>query len=174
MKKRILAISGSIRSNSSNIQIINAVKNLYSNQLDIEIFSSIANLPHFNPDLDNDDLLPEKVKLFRKKIAESDGVLISTPEYIFSIPGCLKSALEWTVGSMVLSEKPLALITASGLGNKAHEELLMIMKTIYGNYQDETQLLISGARLKVNDDGFIDEGTRIAIENLMIHFITMM
>ena len=67
---------------------------------------------------------------FRKSIEEADAVLICTPEYVFSLPGILKNALEWTVSTTVFSDKPTALLTASSSGEKAHESLLLVMKTL--------------------------------------------
>jgi chromate reductase len=52
------------------------------------LFNSIDQLPHFNPDLDN-EAPPESVLRFRQQIQEADGVLICTPEYVFSLPGSL-------------------------------------------------------------------------------------
>ena len=93
-----------------------------------------------------------------RSIAAADGVVICTPEYVFSLPGSLKNAIEWTVSTTVFSNKPVAIITASGLGEKAHEALQLIMKTIEATMLPSTQLLIQGARTKLNDSGeIVDE-----------------
>ena len=92
--------------------------------------------------------MPSEVVDFRKQIEEADGVLICTPEYIFSLPGSLKNALEWTVATTVFDSKPTALIVASALGEHAFQELLLIMKTMSANYNEDTTMLISGIRSK--------------------------
>lgn len=172
-KKKILAIPGSTRTNSSNLQIIHAIANLASIDAEVEVYNKLSGLPHFNPDVD-DDNLPDAVAEFRNKIKEADGVLICTPEYIFSLPGSLKNAIEWTVSTTIFLNKPTALITASGLGDKAHESLQLIMKTVGAAFNDETQLLISGARTKVNSNSeIIDEATLIKVKNLIGAFIRL-
>jgi NAD(P)H-dependent FMN reductase len=101
-------------------------------------------------------------------------VIICTPEYVFSLPGALKNAIEWTVSTTLFSEKPVALITASALGQKAHEALQLIMKTIYARFDEQTQLLISGVRAKIKDTGIVDEGTLQQVRSLVSHFAERM
>ena len=169
--KNILAISGSTRRESSNLQILKDIKSNYKESFNIEIYPSINNLPHFNPDDDNDVSLPPLVKEFREKIAKADGILICTPEYVFSLPGSLKNALEWTIGTILFDKKPVALITASGLGDQAHESLKLIMKTMSARFNEQTQLLIKGARSKLDMNGKInDMDTKERIDILMKSF----
>ena len=75
----------------------------------------IADLPLYDPDLDNDPR-PEPWVRFRREIAEADGVLFVTPEYNRSIPGALKNAIDVgsrPYGKSVFSKKPAAIVTAS-------------------------------------------------------------
>jgi NAD(P)H-dependent FMN reductase len=63
----------------------------------------------------------------------ADGVLICTPEYAFGIPGVLKNALDWTVSSGELNEKPVAAISASPLytgGEKALASLRLTLSAL--------------------------------------------
>jgi chromate reductase len=172
-KKKVLAICGSTRKTSANLQIIRFIAGMAGNAFEMDIYESLAQLPHFNPDMDreNEDVPPE-VKRFRNKIAEADGVLICTPEYVFSLPGSLKNAIEWTVSTTLFSEKPVALITASGLGQKAHESLQLIFRTIYADVPEQAQLLISGVRSKINSEGnVVDAATSEGIKTLVDFFI---
>ena len=153
-KKKVFAICGRTRAQSANLSIIQYVATVLSNEVEFEIYEELADLPHFNPDLDKDEA-PEIIEKLRSQIKNSDGVLICTPEYVFSLPGALKNAIEWCVSTTVFSEKPVALITASASGTKAHESLQLVMKTIYSDLRNETQLLIQGAKGKVNGDGKI-------------------
>ena len=109
-----------------------------------------------------------KLPIFAVKFRETDGVLICTPEYVFSIPGALKNALEWTVGTSDFAGKPTALITASGLGESAHESLFLVLKTIEARITDKTALLISGARTKLNSTGKLSDAPTIEAINLLI------
>lgn len=54
---KILAIPGSLRSSSSNTNILRALVNLVDQDTEIEIYQGIGNLPHFNPEIDNDPQL---------------------------------------------------------------------------------------------------------------------
>src|SRR6218665_3852872 len=163
---KILAITGSTRKNSSNFKILKYISNHLNAVFEIEIFEDLATLPHFNPDLDT-ETPPEEIISFRNKILNADGILICTPEYVFSLPGSLKNALEWCVSASTFSGKPAAIITASALGEKAHESLQLIMKTIEAKMTDDTQLLISGVRSKVNSEGeIIDKNTLDQIKRL--------
>ena len=116
-KRKILAISGSTRKESSNEMILNLISELYKETLEVDVFDGIDKLPHFNPDLDTENP-PLLVKDFRDKIQSADGVIICTPEYVFSLPGSLKNAIEWNVSTTVFSHKPLAIIVAAASGEK--------------------------------------------------------
>lgn len=153
--KKIIAISGSTRKSSTNLHLINAIIALYKNQLDIHIFSGIADLPHFNPDLDNEEP-PKEIIAFRAQLREADGILICTPEYAMGVPGTLKNAIDWTVSSMEFSRKPTALITAGLSGIKAHNALMETLNIIEADIPKSSQLIISFAKTKVKEDGIAD------------------
>lgn len=136
-KNKIFAITGSTRKNSSNFKILKFISENINSQFEVEIFEDLEAIPHFNPDLDN-EFPPEKVISFRNKIVQADGILICTPEYVFSLPGSLKNALEWCVSTTIFSNKKAGLITASASGKMAHEQLLLIMKTLEANFERVT------------------------------------
>jgi NAD(P)H-dependent FMN reductase len=165
-RKKILAISGSTRQNSANLSLIHAISQLFSDKLDITIFNGLDSIPHFNPDLDN-DIPPEAVIAFRKQLKEADGILICTPEYAMGVPGSLKNAIDWTVSSMEFSHKPVALITASTSGRKAHQSLLETLMIIEADIPESSQLLISHVKTKVNDDKIVDSATLEQINKVM-------
>lgn len=121
----------------------------------IHTYSGLADLPHFNPDLDNDT--PAVVTDWRDQLKNADAVLICTPEYAFGVPGSLKNALDWTVSSGEFVDKPTALITASSVGTNAHASLLLTLGAISAKVTDEATLLIPFVRTKVNTDGSITD-----------------
>lgn len=165
--KNILAISGSLRTKSANLTIIESIAEMFADKVSMTIYQGLANLPHFNPDLDT-DAPPAEVKDFRDRIKEADCVLICSPEYVFSVPGALKNALEWTVSSSDFSGKPTALITASSLGEKAHESLFLVLKTIEAKIDEKTSLLISGARTKLDEKGKFSDNETLESVTLLI------
>lgn len=171
-KKKIFAISGSTRADSVNACILNAIAAMYEAKADFRIFSGIAQLPHFNPDLDNENVA-QQVTDFRTQIQEADGVLICTPEYVYSLPGSLKNAIEWTVSTILFTEKPVAMITAASSGQKAHEALHSLMSTI--GAKTGPSLLIQAPKTKISIDGKItDEATILDIRRLMDMFILLL
>jgi len=168
MKKKILAICGSTRRTSSNLNLINAIKDLAQANFVLTIFEGLTEIPHFNPDLDN-ETPPETVKSFRKQLREADGILISTPEYAMGVPGTLKNAIDWTVSSCEFSHKPVTLITASSLGENAHESLLKTLRIIESNITDETQLVISYVKTKVSRDNKITDNPTLEQVNSVLN-----
>jgi NAD(P)H-dependent FMN reductase len=109
---RVLAISGSLRRRSSNTALVGAAARLAPGTVDVSIYGELAELAPFNPDLD-DDRPPDAVIRLRAQLQACDAVLISSPEYAHGVPGVLKNALDWVVGSGELVDKPIALINAS-------------------------------------------------------------
>ena len=84
---------------------------------------SLGELPHFNPDLDEVGT-PDSVLEFRNALRSAGGVVISSPEYAHGVPGSLKNALDWVVGSGDLVGKPVALINSSPRSTYAYASLM--------------------------------------------------
>lgn len=154
--KKILAINGSATANSSNLIILKFLEAQMKKEVDFEIWEDLSLLPHFQTELTEDDT-PPIVNEFRRKIANADGVIICSPEYIFSIPARLKNGIEWCVSTTVFTDKPVGIIIASASGKKALEELTMIMTTVQAKVDNNTTLLIDGVKGKVGKAGIEDE-----------------
>lgn len=155
-KLHILGINGSASENSSNLAILKTIAKNGKADFDLTILDDLTELPPFKTEWTNENT-PEKIVDFRYQIAKADGIIICTPEYIFSIPSRLKNAIEWCVSTTDFSDKVVGLITASADGVKAHMELKLIMKTIQTHFNDDTTLLIQGVRGKVNKEGKITD-----------------
>ncbi|MFD2902311.1 NADPH-dependent FMN reductase [Sphingobacterium anhuiense] len=172
--KNIFVINGSASSYSSNQKLITLIVDLTQDTLNIKVFNDLKTLPHFDPELSIDNT-PEEILKFRKEIEIAEGVLICTPEYVFSIPSGLKNVIEWCVSTTVFSGKPLGIITASAHGEKGHVELQLIMETLMANFTTETTLLISGIKGKINEKGHLtDSKTNIALLNFVDAFEKLM
>lgn len=169
-KKNILIINGSASENSSNERLIDYITNICSDTFHFTLFNQLKQLPHFDPFASSNNT-PEMIIDFRNQIQEADGIIICTPEYIFSVPSGLKNAIEWSVSTTVFSDKPLGIITASADGRKGHESLQLIMQTVMAVFTEETTLLIQGIRGKINDQGMItDEKTKEDLNNFIKAF----
>lgn len=163
VKKNIFVIIGSAGKNSANQKLIDYLQQLAKEYFNFTVFKDLKTLPHFDPELSTDDP-PKEIIDFRNHIEKANGVIICTPEYIFSIPAGLKNAIEWCVSTTIFSGKPMGIITASASGLKGHEELQLILKTIMAKFTSETTLLIQGIKGKINTDGQVtDETTKVAL-----------
>ncbi|MBV7531585.1 NADPH-dependent FMN reductase [Chitinophaga sp. sic0106] len=164
---KILAISGSTRQQSSNHQLIAAIAERYAGEAEVTLYNGLTQLPHFNPDLDQEQP-PEAVAAFRAQLRAADAVLICTPEYAIGVPGSLKNAIDWTVSSMEFSKKAVALITAGTSGVHAHQSLLGTLLIIESRIREEMQLVIPAIKTKMSPEGVITHGeTLTAIDRLM-------
>ncbi len=112
---RILGISGSLRRGSHNTSLLRATALSLPPGVSLDIYTGLADLPHYNEDLDVEPV-PESASRLRNAIASSDGLLIATPEYNGSVPGVLKNAIDWASRPFpdnAMRGKPVAVIGAS-------------------------------------------------------------
>jgi chromate reductase, NAD(P)H dehydrogenase (quinone) len=149
-KLKILAIPGSLRKNSSAALILKHIIKLFPESIDFILYDGIGKLPHF----DDSEVVSNEVISFRKLLREVDGIIICQPEYAFGVAGSLKNALDWTVSSGELVDKPVALITAATGGDKAHAAMLLTLKALSSKVEGAS-LLIPFVRTKLNDKGAI-------------------
>ncbi len=138
----ILAISGSLRAQSTNTTILRAAKLIAPAPLEIVVYEGLEAIPPFNPDLDMEPF-PPSVLHFRAALREASAVLFSTPEYAHGVPGALKNALDWIVGSGELSGKTVALFNASSRGEYAQASLREILKTMDARLVSEAEITVS-------------------------------
>jgi chromate reductase len=112
---RVLGISGSLRRDSYNSSLLRAAAPLLPPGAELVVYEGLKAIPPYDAD-DDGDGAPEAVRELRSAIAETDAVLIATPEYNASIPGVLKNALDWASrphATNVLRGKPAAVVGAS-------------------------------------------------------------
>lgn len=158
-KKNIFVIIGSAGNNSANEKLVENLGFLSKHYFNLILFNELKSLPHFDPDLSINHP-PKEVIEFRTQIENADGIIICTPEYVFSIPAGLKNAIEWCVSTTFFTDKPVGLITASASGRMGHQELQLIMKTVGAKLRIKTTLLIQGIKGKISEKGLItDEKT---------------
>ena len=110
---KIAGFGGSLRKESYSRYLLENSVNLMPENSELKILD-IKNFPLMNQDEENN--YPENVKNFKKQIRESDGVLIVTPEYNYSIPGYLKNVLDVAsrpYGDNPFDGKPVAVMSSS-------------------------------------------------------------
>ena len=162
---RVLAISGSLRSASSNSALVRAVAALSTADVEVMVYPGLADLPPFNPDLDGDSPAAA-VAGFRSALAASDAVLISSPEYAHGVPGVLKNALDWIVGSGELIDKPVALLNASPHSTYAQASLTETLTVMSARPIPEASITVPLAGRKLDTHGILaDEDLSTALRS---------
>lgn len=111
---KVLGICGSLQAGSANLALLRRAAELAPPGVRLAIFDGIRDLPHFNPDLEGQGV-PVAVASLRRAFSSSDALLIASPEYGHSLPGALKNAIDWVIGSGELETKLIA-VTASAPG----------------------------------------------------------
>lgn len=110
---QIAVVVGSLRRDSFNRQLANAVVKLAPPEFSFEQLE-IGDLPLYNQD---DDRNPaDSVKRLKSKIATAQGLLFVTPEYNRSMPGVLKNAIDHAsrpYGQNAWAGKPAGVLGAS-------------------------------------------------------------
>ncbi len=155
-KFRVLGISGSLRKQSTNTMALRAAQKLAPGNMSIEI-ADISNIPLYNADL-HAQAEPNSVTVLKAKIRDADAVLISTPEYNFSIPAALKNVLDWVSRppEPPFNEKPVAIMgVAPGPVGTARvqyhlRQVLVFMNTFTLN---KPEVFISHSGQKFNSEG---------------------
>lgn len=132
---KIVAISGSLRKDSFNTQLIHALKELAPAGMEIEMLP-IGNLPLYNSDLEAS--FPAEATALKAAVEAADGVIFATPEYNRSIPGVLKNAIDWASrpwGQNSFAGKPALIMGVSvgkigtALGQSHLKEVMLYLDT---------------------------------------------
>ncbi|MET0341846.1 MAG: NAD(P)H-dependent oxidoreductase [Polyangiales bacterium] len=138
---RFLAFSGSLRSESSNTRLLQAVALLAPDGIVVDLYDGIATLPYFVPDVDDAHGAPE-VRDLRAQVEAADAVLICCPEYAGAIPGAFKNALDWLVGCTAMYEKPTAVLNASPSSVHVHASLRIVLGFLSARLVEEASLAL--------------------------------
>lgn len=157
---RLLGLCGSLRGQAYSRAILHGLKNALPPYVVLEI-RDLA-LPLYNEDHDGPNT-PAEIAAFRKTIAASDGLILSTPEYNHGIPGVLKNALDWAsrpVGRSCLAGKPFLAITSSPAftgGVRAQAQLNETMLSACAVPVPSPQVVIGQIGEKVRDGALVDD-----------------
>jgi chromate reductase, NAD(P)H dehydrogenase (quinone) len=153
---RLLAISGSLRSASSNTTVLHALQAIAPANVTLTLYDGLGDLPYFNPDLDGEtDTPPPSVGQLRAQIGQADGLLISSPEYAHGVPGVLKNALDWLVSSLEFPGKPVALINISPRSTFVQASLSEILITMSASLVTDATFTIGLARKGLDMAGML-------------------
>jgi chromate reductase, NAD(P)H dehydrogenase (quinone) len=107
---RILLISGSTREDSLHTAALRTAASVAPEEINAGLFEGLRNVPAYVPGEPNPH---DTVVLLRHQVRIADAVLISTPEYVGSIPGALKNLIDWLIDDNLLAGKPVAWLSVA-------------------------------------------------------------
>jgi chromate reductase, NAD(P)H dehydrogenase (quinone) len=164
---RILLVSGSQRAGSTNAALLRTAAEVAPAGVSTAIYEGLAELPHFNPDDDEEGKqAPAAVATMRAELERADAVLFSTPEYAGALPGSFKNLLEWSVGGHEIYRLPVAWVNAAapGRGIDAEDSLRKVLGYVGADIAERACVAIPVARDSIGAEGTIaDAGIRAAL-----------
>src|SRR3954469_8869418 len=172
---KILAIPGSLRDGSYNKLLIHAAEELAPDGVEIHIFD-IDDIPLYNQDEDTPDE-PESVAHLREAIRDADALLLSTPEYNYSLPGVLKNAIDWASrppGNSAWNGKPVAIMGASVgvIGTaRAQYHLRQIFVFLDMNPVNQPEVMINASKSFDPQGNLTDQQPKDLIAKLLVNLV---
>ena len=168
---RILGISGSLRRDSHNTNLLRAAAEVAGPDVELDLYAALKGVPPFDED-DEAHPRPESVARLNEAIANADAVLFSTPEYNASIPGQLKNVIDWVsrpVATNALRNKPVAVVGAStgAFGAVwAQAELRKVLAALGARVLD-VELPVPHAHTRFDEGELTDEEIRARLADAM-------
>ncbi|MGD1043731.1 MAG: NADPH-dependent FMN reductase [Bacteroidota bacterium] len=169
----ILAIAGSLRSESFNRKVLQIAKQIAVelNTNVVELDLKTLNLPMLDEDL-RANRFPESVQKLKDAIASADVLLIATPEYNHSIPGVLKNAIDWASDKTNPFEGKVAAIFGASSGIfgtlRAQLHLRQVLAALNVELVPQPQVFIRSAQSAFMPDGsLIDQKIKQQLHKLI-------
>jgi chromate reductase len=165
---RILGISGSLRRDSHNTNLLRAAAEAAGPDVELELYDGLKEIPPYDED-DDVHPRPESVARLNAAIENADAVIFATPEYNASIPGQLKNAIDWIsrpVATNALRNKPVAVVGAStgAFGAVwAQAELRKVLAALGARVLD-VELPVPHAHTRFEEGGLTDEEIRVSLD----------
>jgi chromate reductase len=154
---RVLGISGSLRRDSHNTNLLRAAAELLPPGAELEVYDGLRSIPPYSED-DDTASAPDAVQELRDALAQADAVILATPEYNASMPGVLKNALDWAsrpYATNPLRGRPAVVVGAStGMFGAvwAQADARKVLSTIGARVVDE-ELPVGMADERFDADG---------------------
>jgi chromate reductase len=176
MPRKVAVLVGSLRKDSWNRKVANALIGVASPSLQFEIVE-IGQLPLYNQDPDESGNPPAAWTEFRQRMKGFEAVLFVTPEYNRSVPAVLKNAIDVgsrPYGSSVWDGKPGAVISVSpgaigGFGANHHLRQSLVFLNVPCMPMPEAY--IGGVAKMFDAKGDIaDSGTREFFQKFMVSY----
>jgi chromate reductase len=172
---KIAGLTGSLRKNSYNKAALMAAMKLLPENTELEILD-LSDIPFFNEDVEEEGI-PDSVLRLKEKLSEADALLISTPEYNYSIPPVLKNAIDWVSrdDDTPIYGKYLGLLSASPSplgGARAQYHLRQVCVCVNLIPLNEPEIFIASAHTKFDEKGELkDETAKELIKELLAELV---
>ena len=164
---KIRTVCGSLRANSSNRALLRAYEWLAPSSISVQHYEQLGELPHFNPDLDN-ETAPQHVGTLRSLMARADAVVISTPEYAHGLPGVFKNALDWLVSDPAFAGRPVVILHASRGSTWALYSLREVLRTMSARIIESASVSLPLGSNQLDTEAIL---ARADLRQLLLHSI---
>lgn len=153
---KVLSICGSLRKGSYNAAVARALPSLAPPGLQVVPAPTFESFPLYNQDIETAQGIPAAVTALADAIRSADGVIVTSPEYNWSIPGVLKNAIDWLsrVKNQPFKGKPVAIQSASpGLlgGARMQYHLRQVLASVDAVVFVKPEVLVTFAAQKFDE-----------------------
>ncbi|MGH7498631.1 MAG: NADPH-dependent FMN reductase [Gemmatimonadales bacterium] len=177
---KILAFAASLRRSSWNRKLIGIaaeVASTHGAEIDLADFHEF-DVPLFDGDLLSSSGVPAGAREFARRITAADGVMISSPEYNFSLPGTLKNLIDWVsrVKPVPLRGKSGMLLSASTAqvgGIRGLWQLRIPLEGLGMILHPDMYTLPWAEKMFDGDGRLSDEERRVRLEGMLTGYLTM-
>jgi chromate reductase len=171
-KVHILSFAGSLRKGSYNKLLLTTAAKALPEGVSMDIFD-LEGIPLYNQDLESAP--NDRVLALKNSIRSADAILIATPEYIYSVPGVLKNAIDWASRppkDNPFQGKPVAIVGATPgmLGtSRAQYHLRQTFVFLDMRPLNKPEVMVAFARDKFDENGTLTDETTKALLSQLLH-----
>jgi len=174
---KIAVIVGSLRRESFNRRVAEAMTRLPAAQGQEFVWPEIGDLPLYDQDREADP--PAEYTRLKREIRAADGVMFVTPEYNRSIPGVLKNALDAAsrpYGDSAWAKKPAGIVSVSGGkpgAAMAQQHLRNVLAYLDMPTLNQPEAFVQWTDGLLTPDGEVGEGSREFLDGWMKAFVAL-
>jgi NAD(P)H-dependent FMN reductase len=171
----VLVLVGSLRAGSLNRRLARAAVAELPADTDVRFFDRLAELPHYDQDLDGDGA-PGVVTDLRNAVREADALLVVTPEYNGAPSGVIKNAIDWASrprASAGIAGTRTAVLAATGSPRGAQwaREAAVRILAVAGADVLEPSVGLATAHEALEGDTITNDAKRQAVAELMTDLV---
>ncbi len=148
---------GSADPRSSNAVLLAAAVRSLPSGTDVRDVGPLDEVPGFLPGAAGGPA----VAALRAAFDGADALVIATPEYAHSVPGTVKNALDWLVGTGELAGLPIALLSASPLITGGINAQIALIRTLLAQGGEVVATLtVPESKRKIIDGAVVHPATQ--------------